>query len=498
MADEQLDWGNEEEELRMSSDAHRKADYGRGGDLDDPEDAVSLGGDEEEDASPYPYQSRSLDDVPRFSGSTPKTPNASHQAQTARHTSLEPQTPNSSPSKPSQPQGSAQGSPLRSHSLPKLTHALPPKPVAVSVPYLHHSDPSIIEATVMSRVRPDREKKTNGSAAKPSLSGDAEPLPPDWEVRHARSGTGDVYYYNVRTHVCTWTHPVTGLKPPSSDQEKAKTSEAQSAAQQSDGTATKSSENKDSTRPVRSDVDSALPVLSYQDRHYRPGGDVVRTGTDSYRPDDRSLRASAAQTPRTHTPVPSPKPERARSPMSRVREQDHRPSSRSQPARYETTGNDSQIKSHDPENAGSQTRFAGRHWEPSRDSPPHTSRQSGFSQNAQPHVTSTADFEASSYRGPRGDADMPSTTSTFSTSPCPTPRARRIRSSRGGGYVVTQCLAIPRELSCAPSLLPSLGFVRKWTHGRSYWIPLFFLPFSFLPFTLYFPHTTISISCNRT
>ena len=66
-----------------------------------------------------------------------------------------------------------------SHSFGTPVHALPPKPVLSSVPFVHPSHPSITEATAMAS-RADRDKRNNGGS-KPEYS---DPLPPGWEIGH--------------------------------------------------------------------------------------------------------------------------------------------------------------------------------------------------------------------------------------------------------------------------------------------------------------------------
>lgn len=102
--------------------------------------------------------------------------------------------------------------------LPRLTHALPPKPVTASVPYVPPSDPSIVEATAMAL----RSKKsdattvaTTTTSPTPTLKNGSRhdhigPLPVPWEVCIPRSGNG-IYYHNSQTGQTQWDRPVSGF-----------------------------------------------------------------------------------------------------------------------------------------------------------------------------------------------------------------------------------------------------------------------------------------------
>src|ERR1700722_19815587 len=192
---EVLDWGNEleEDETRGFADASRGLQRHR---LEDAEDAISLGSDDAEQAMDA-ADSRGYPSTTNGRASTPKSVSISHG-------NLE-LSPRHSAKSASLSQSSPQQSPHHSLSASKLTHALPPKPVASSVPFVHVFDTSVIEATAMSRrTDRDRDKKSNGSTGKPPQSAQSsesgDKLPPDWEIRHPRSGGRGVYYYNVRTH----------------------------------------------------------------------------------------------------------------------------------------------------------------------------------------------------------------------------------------------------------------------------------------------------------
>ncbi|KAH7882326.1 hypothetical protein F5I97DRAFT_1794177, partial [Phlebopus sp. FC_14] len=199
-----LDWGHEEEGIASNGEQRSFA-------AEDAEDAVSLGGDEEDEF--LSYRSRVPQDT-TYRGQTPPRsvqqmvkqdgPNIEADAQRFRLSQPSERAESGTPSKEQNKSSALEQSPIlgRTHSFGKLMHALPPKPVVSSVPFVHPSHPSIIEATAMAS-RSDRDKRNGGSK---SIIHDSDPLPPGWEIRHPRSGHG-IYYYNVRTEESTWTRP---------------------------------------------------------------------------------------------------------------------------------------------------------------------------------------------------------------------------------------------------------------------------------------------------
>ncbi|KAG1849654.1 hypothetical protein DFJ58DRAFT_662380, partial [Suillus subalutaceus] len=211
---EVLDWGNEEEDRGTSEQDPSLA-------AEDAEDAVSLGGDEDDEF--LTYQPRVSQGAPQRTQSPSKAVNHPEKNQeisvfgvNARGKAPEHDRPKTPARTPQETQTVPEPSPAlkRQLSFGKLTHALPPKPIVSSVPFMHPSDPSIIEATAMA-ARVDRDKKNGIVVVSKSTtfeSGDI--LPPDWEVRHPRNGPG-VYYYNSRTKESTWTRP--GSSPPARD-----------------------------------------------------------------------------------------------------------------------------------------------------------------------------------------------------------------------------------------------------------------------------------------
>ncbi|KIK81285.1 hypothetical protein PAXRUDRAFT_195341 [Paxillus rubicundulus Ve08.2h10] len=319
-----LDWGHEEEEDLAGSEQRSFA-------ADDAEDAVSLGGDEEDEF--LTYQSHVPQGATHRGHSPPKNAQQTMVRQEAAKSYAEAHRPSQLQHQQEQqmeransgtPQkhknttnsSASEQSPLlsRTHSLGKLIHALPPKPVVSSVPFVHPSHPSIIEATAMAS-RSERDKR-NGAGSKPVIHDTSDPLPPGWEVKYPRSGRG-VYYYNIHTQECTWTLPTSAAT---------RVQRSQRSDHREDSIEKSLPSKSDETlisRVGRSDGD-----MSYDDRHYRPGDDGRRedrlttsihliTGDtyipDTYVPGQRNGRSSPAPS-RTRDSDLGPPPRRPISP----------------------------------------------------------------------------------------------------------------------------------------------------------------------------------------
>jgi len=184
-------------------------------------------------------------------------------------------------------------SPQRSQPNPgRLTHALPPKPMTSKVPpYLPPSHPSIVEATSMiisPRAGGRETKKTNGVSSVTSMPSTADELPHNWEYRESRNGGGK-YYYNKETHESTWEKPVSSIPSDSSHAESRSRRRRSSSTGRRHRTPPDSNAHQSqTTRPSRNsahippdrEMDDATKTalhdpngLSYEDRHYRPGGE---------------------------------------------------------------------------------------------------------------------------------------------------------------------------------------------------------------------------------
>ncbi|KAG6809696.1 hypothetical protein H0H92_015134 [Tricholoma furcatifolium] len=311
-----LDWGAEDDEAKnqdLTNDAVVDAPCIEG-DNDDFEDAVSLG-DEDEEQEYYSYQQEELTSsgVKAESGQTKTAPHSTDTGDTPS-TSREAQLDESS----TQVGSSHTGTPRRASSsghrspqrslMPRITHALPPKPVVTAVTFAHHSHPSIVEATAMS-VATRTPGRSKGKTA--TTADDLDPLPRGWEAREARSGAGGTYYYNARTNESTWTRPT------------------QEPSRQSRRTQPPNHTN--------SQPETDLNSMSYDDRHYRPGGGA--DGQPASRGTNDRLHSQEEVDPRfnphpdrafTPSPRASPSRDRNRSlspqPLAPARGRESRPS----------------------------------------------------------------------------------------------------------------------------------------------------------------------------
>ncbi|GAW02883.1 hypothetical protein LENED_004563 [Lentinula edodes] len=213
MDDEVLDWDDGEDQALAVS-----------GPIDDA-DGVSLGsdsGDENENAAPFVEEGSAPSRI--TSPLTKEANTASRPASPNSLTSLQRKDSYSS-SRTTKPMHAVlvdspknQHRSQRSKSKPlssaqMMLHGLPPKPVTSAVSFLPSSQSSLTEATAMVARETAKGKSGGGSnkntVAKPVYKDEIDSLPPNWEIRHPRSGGKQVYYYNNRTHESTWIHPST-------------------------------------------------------------------------------------------------------------------------------------------------------------------------------------------------------------------------------------------------------------------------------------------------
>ncbi|KAL0568697.1 hypothetical protein V5O48_013289 [Marasmius crinis-equi] len=290
---EVLDWDEDEEQAQDPR-------------VEDDADGVSLGSasDEENDVQPSTTAAEERRDLPATdagrgvaNGGTPQVALDSQANESGHHSKSEDtSTPHSGTSMqrrdPDNYGYSDSASPAAKSSrkksrrprdpppsiLPKVMHTLPAKPVASNpASYLAPSHPSLIEATAMSQAKGKNGPPASSSSShttsgdppprtsgpKPPSSNNTAPetsLPPGWEVRHSRSNEA-VYYYNIRTYESTWTKP--GLERSESSQSQDKS------------------------------------ALTFEDRHYRPGGVEDTAGTSGHgRSDVDTAPARKGRAPR--------------------------------------------------------------------------------------------------------------------------------------------------------------------------------------------------------
>ncbi|KAH9477458.1 hypothetical protein JR316_0009671 [Psilocybe cubensis] len=423
---ETLDWGQEDEEqqavLRKASfDQSSRRDFA---DQDDIEDTVSLGEDEDE---PIYYNQpqdapRSAHDTPLASEISDRPPSSqrrsddsganSHRDFRYRDVSREDEYRGTSSSRdsyrpaessPSQRRSANQSSPRPHQNGNRITHALPPKPALAQVPYLPPSHPSMVEAIGMASTSmspPSRSnmrdpKKLNGSHAR-SRSPMQSELPPGWEKRHSRHG-GHIYYYHPETEETTWDFPVSKIPSTSSHggyqrrrRPSASSGHMNLTSPDSNNHHSQNSrprqqlphqpqEKEDHANPAPSDPDG----LSYEDRHYRPGGaDPASAALEIKVPerlDGSALRSHVrsrydkSPSPSRHRRRPrsmSPQPE-PRGPRGPANERDYSPprgNGRSVRDRNVNTNPD-HVSHREIDAMPSQPEFPNRRWESSSNAP---------------------------------------------------------------------------------------------------------------------------------
>jgi hypothetical protein len=156
--DLEVDWGNDEDDVMPSRPYFDSVamDYASGGvEADDVEDAVSLGGDEEEEFAAYGARSNEQN-VPsdKLQSTHSKRDARRRSASVGRTPRKEMNQVHPAPLPPS---------PQPENRQPTLTHALPPKPVVSSS---IRAPPSTTAASPMSF--PRKERRSNGNTAKKS------------------------------------------------------------------------------------------------------------------------------------------------------------------------------------------------------------------------------------------------------------------------------------------------------------------------------------------
>lgn len=458
MDEETLDWGNEEDEQHIL-----------GAGVEDAEDAVSLGGDEDDGQDFAAYQSGSAQDA-----------EVTHSEFTDHHDRFEASSQQSrSEREPSRATASPHHHSRRSQSssFGQLKHALPPKPVLVAPEYARTAAPQM---STLAGPMVLSQRRSNGHTKGDSDSLDAaELLPPDWEVRRPRNGGQDVYYYNVKTHESTWARPgaaTGGGFSPLKDREQPSARSPRSTAPDH-STPSQTSDRNSSGRGRRQKRRASPDALTFGDRHYRPGEATVLAAA----PDDLSAPQSRAKSP----VVADDRRFRSLSPAQRTSDYGRRPYARSPSPANRDAWRDSQRDAPQSRLSPSVER---EHWtrgpnmpvENLRSASPDGRTQRGRRTNidASPsrHVPHAQD-QNDRHSDPRELSSAPH--STLSASYPPTSRIRRLYPSRGGGCQYYDRLQKPREWNHSVPL-SSLGLsplLAPWTHSlESFIFSLFHLP----------------------
>ena len=196
MADDlEVDWGNDDEEFFLSRAYFDSVGMGRatgGVETDDVEDAVSLGGDEEEEFAAYGARSNEQNTPSdKLLTTFSKRDARRRSASIGRYPRKEMSQVQPAPLPPS-PQ------PETRQPTPKFTHALPPKPVVSSS---IRAPPSTTAASPMSL--PRKERRSNGSTTK---KGDDASLS-DKETRSSRAAGRESRHRDSNADESSWTRP---------------------------------------------------------------------------------------------------------------------------------------------------------------------------------------------------------------------------------------------------------------------------------------------------
>ncbi|KAI0824905.1 hypothetical protein BC628DRAFT_1275010, partial [Trametes gibbosa] len=206
---ERVDWGNDDDELQPPPESYagyspRQATGGYTG--EDAEDAVSLGGDDEDEREFYAHHTTEsapggniLAKSSTAMQSHPKRDGQRQSSTSSQHARAPSQSKN-----PDSPNGGLRRTHSASNLPPPLTHALPPKPAVAPPP--HFRPPSPAGPGILASAMVHRQKKLNGTGKVNASSDGGDPLPPDWEIRHSRNDA-EVYYFNVKTDESTWVRP---------------------------------------------------------------------------------------------------------------------------------------------------------------------------------------------------------------------------------------------------------------------------------------------------
>jgi len=325
---EVLDWGHEEDDYQSYDTRRSRENIGepRHHADEDCDDTVSLGGDEDDLGVVYAYQSRSYQEKPKSDIS--RHHNRDHHRESS-HTGAR--------------QLSRLSPPHSSHQHAKLMHALPAKPVVVN-PSVAVAQSQLLEASSMINGR-DRERRN--SIKKPV----GESLPPDWEIRHPRSGGSEVYYYNNKTHESTWVLPTSTPTKTSRERKEG----ANGTSHQSTGGSGTRTPSHGHASPLMNRTEPLPPEdMSFEDRHYRPTGAPTPTSrvehTLPQKPvfaDRRSPERLSSVESGKHAHRSQAEPERARSrrgaspsnvrpPSPDSRRQESGRESRSRPSRMDS------------------------------------------------------------------------------------------------------------------------------------------------------------------
>ena len=429
---EVLDWGNEDDEAQVAV-AYQESGQ------DDAEDAISLGGDEDDEI--YPYKTLSHEDLSKAQQAFPRSSQTPQQGNSGKR---DLQRENSDTLQKPLSQATDSSQLQRSQSLTQKVHGLPAKPIGAPTSPL----PAPATTSTLASTMAVRERRLNAPSKNVSSSRDrGTGLPPDWEERLPRNGGDNPYFYNVKTHQSTWTRPpFADLGSPSPGK-----------GRDYDGVhgivdrSPRRGVVDDVARPPLTEVrrrTSPGGSLTFDDRHYRPGA----SGAVNLQPTLVDKHATQTASPRSFQRLPSPRgSDRRRETRPVTPPPPRRPRSAERPGRTQRAPSlppADRLPSRRDTGDVRRSPIQDRAWDRTR-------------------VTSGRDdmrgqdftVESTAHRGrrPRDDAlpdrmrnnQEPRASSTLSASSLPSSplaiRTVRRVPSRGGGYSVNDCLEKPRE-----------------------------------------------------
>ncbi|KAA1476114.1 hypothetical protein DENSPDRAFT_764728, partial [Dentipellis sp. KUC8613] len=206
---EVLDWGQDDDDnfnLTGGDRSHRGSyyDYKRdGGEGDDGEDAVSLGGDEDDipDFIASPARANQAGSAAAETSFDRREGMASRDQSRRRDSEAETNATRRRDQTPLMQSPPPHSSPMAGRAMAPLMHALPPKPVTSDSAFLPL--PSTTAASPMSMARRDKERRANGNGSRYTEQPDT--LTSDREARSSRGQDSDAYHHGHKSSHEPWS-----------------------------------------------------------------------------------------------------------------------------------------------------------------------------------------------------------------------------------------------------------------------------------------------------
>ena len=251
--DHEVDWGNDEDDSMVSRAYFDPVGMGRSGgvETDDVEDAVSLGGDEEEEFAAYGARSNEQNTPSADKFQTTFSKRDARRRSVSIGRSPRKERSQAQPPLPPSPQ------PETRQPTPKLTHALPPKPVVSSS---IRPPPSTTAASPMSL--PRKERRSNGNGTKKSDDASLS----DKETRSSRPAGRESRHRDSNADESSWTRPGSNTKD--SDSHPLPRDRAKSVNDRESRPSLRRED--DCYRPSRHQVNNVSDEEGWEPNSYRP------------------------------------------------------------------------------------------------------------------------------------------------------------------------------------------------------------------------------------